>query len=292
MILRFKLIFLGVLFFNMFLLSSCDTDEPIPNLDVDDYLNNSSGFDDSDDENSGLCSILLSDCESYDSVNDRIWYYNVILPPGYSEENEYPVLYLLHGRWLGHGFWVDKLEICETIDPYYKNNLFDVIVVMPEGWDTYYLDDYHSGIKYESYFWNDFVPLIENNYPIKKDYNSRYIGGISMGGYGAAYYTFKYGMFSFCYSASSPFDGNGNPLSPPVYDFIDLETDEFPNFIIDIGMEDFLREVNIDANLILASFGIPHEFIIRKGGHDAVFWKGSLQILFDRLSSFIAQNKD
>lgn len=274
------------------ILSSCSSDEPENKNELNCYLSSMTALEYSESVSGDFNSIVLRNCECYDSLSKYTWRYNVLLPSDYSDRKEYPVLYLLHGRSLTYHFWLNNLNLREIIDYYYKNNLLDVVVVMPEAQDTYYMDNYIENVMYESFFIKILIPEIEKKFSVNKDYNSRYIGGFSMGGYGAMYYTLKYdGFFSFCHSISAPLDGNQNPLSPSVFDFIEKEQKDYPRLILDIGLSDFLYKVNVESTLALRYLGIPHEFIARKGGHDSEFWKGSLYILFDRLSYFVAGNK-
>ena len=272
----------------VFLCSGCETDEPNEIHSYKDYLTGTPASSESVDLDSGLYSISLKDCEIYDSINDYTWHYNVLLPKDYSEDKSYSVLYLLHGRLNTPNIWFSTLELEKTIDYYYRNHLLNTIIVMPEALDTYYVDYYKENFRYETFFINSFMPEIEKIFSIDRNYKSRYIGGFSMGGYGALCYTFKYeGMFSFCYSMSTPMEGrNNSPYTPPVINYVNKEMKEYPSVIIDIGKDDGLNEVNLETTLALRLMLIPHEFILRDGGHDSDFWREGLCILFDRLSAF------
>src|ERR1044071_1450123 len=62
--------------------------------------------------------------------------YNVILPPDYraATTKRYPVLYLLHG-WGGHYTdWLTRTNVADYAAQY------RMIIVMPEGNDSWYVD--------------------------------------------------------------------------------------------------------------------------------------------------------
>src|SRR2546423_10956895 len=82
--------------------------------------------------------------------------YNVILPRDYrtSKTTRYPVLYLLHGLGGHYSDWLTRTNVADYA-PQYR-----MIVVMPEGNDSWYVDGVsvgtasvsdRSGDKYESY---------------------------------------------------------------------------------------------------------------------------------------------
>lgn len=59
------------------------------------------------------------------------------------------------------------------------------IMVIPDGYLSYYSDTYDSSSLYETFFIKELVPYIDNNYRTRKDINGRSIIGFSMGGFGA-----------------------------------------------------------------------------------------------------------
>ena len=59
------------------------------------------------------------------------------------------------------------------------------IMVIPDGYLSYYSDTYDGSSLYETFFIKELVPYIDNNYRTRKDINGRSIIGFSMGGFGA-----------------------------------------------------------------------------------------------------------
>jgi S-formylglutathione hydrolase FrmB len=111
--------------------------------------------------------------------------YTVLFPEGYDESEEsYPVVYLLHGfgddetAWVKNGgiqFYVDK-HIAETVP---------MIYVMPQAFNSYYIDKYNGNFPYMDMFVEELVPEIDSRFRTKKDKSQRAVMGYSMGGYGA-----------------------------------------------------------------------------------------------------------
>ena len=66
----------------------------------------------------------------------------------------------------------------------------EAIVVFPDGFNSYYIDG--PALDMESAFINDLFPTIESLYRADTSKEGRIIGGISMGGYGAARFALKY----------------------------------------------------------------------------------------------------
>ncbi len=126
--------------------------------------------------------------------------YNVYTPPGYglTSTQRYPVLYLLHG---GFGTWADwegsghvstivnRLVDAGTIEP--------LIVVMPDGnstgaclgfipWNRLWSNSYNGQYRYGDYVSLDLPNHVEAQYRARTERRARGVGGLSMGGFGAA----------------------------------------------------------------------------------------------------------
>ena len=137
--------------------------------------------------------------------------YNIYLPAGYdSKEIYYPVLYLLHGRGNDKNAWKKvQTDIDELIA---SNQVRPFIAVMPDApWSdrgSYYVDsDYKTGKAVETALISELIPAIDEGYRSIRTRNNRFIGGYSMGGYGAIRYLLNYPLL---FSA-------GIVLSPAVY---------------------------------------------------------------------------
>ncbi|WP_154797623.1 alpha/beta hydrolase-fold protein [Cellulosimicrobium protaetiae] len=144
--------------------------------------------------------------------------YTVYLPPGYDDaEQEYPTLYLLHGRGDTQAAWqqvtgdLDELIGAGEIQP--------MVVVMPDApWNdrgSWYTDSPYTGdatgagagTAVETAFTRDLVAHVDATYRTVEDREARAVGGYSMGGAGALRFTLAH---QDTFSA-------GIVLSPAVY---------------------------------------------------------------------------
>ena len=171
--------------------------------------------------------------------------YSIYLPPKYNKDSrKYPVIYLLHGHNGNELSWIRKGHIDQTLDYMIKNyEIPPFIVVMPDAKNNWYVDS-PSGQKYESAIINDLMNHIEMQYKVYTDRSNRFIAGLSMGGYGALKFAFKYPE-KFMSAAS--LSGAIMREVPPAKD-IDLEG----------------NEINIHEDFYHDAFGWPF---------DAEFWE-------------------
>ena len=101
----------------------------------------------------------------------------------------WPVLYLLHGHGDNETAWLKLGGIQASLDRLIADNaLPPLIVVMPMGGNSWYVDDARAD-GYGPVFTaitEDLVDGIDARYPTLKCRAGRAIGGLSMGGFGAA----------------------------------------------------------------------------------------------------------
>ncbi len=113
----------------------------------------------------------------------------VILPEAtkYSAQ-VFPTLYLLHGYSGDYTNWSNKCpELAELSD------LYGMIIVMPDGRDSWYWNwPNDPGMQMESFFVEDLVPYVDNNFPTRREPSQRAITGLSMGGHGAMYLAIRH----------------------------------------------------------------------------------------------------
>jgi S-formylglutathione hydrolase FrmB len=130
-------------------------------------------------------------------------HYCVYLPASYDASaakqppQRYPILYFLHGlgdneqTLFNSGGWtlIDDLR--------QQHKLGEFLIVAPEGGRSFYINSADGRVRYNDFFVQEFLPLIESKYRIEKQRNKRAISGISMGGYGALRFAFSHPeMFS------------------------------------------------------------------------------------------------
>lgn len=223
----------------------------------------------------------------------------VITPENYSPGIQYPVMYLLHGYSGDEMSWITKVpEIRNYAD------LYHFIIVCPDGdYSSWYFDSpVDPNMKYETYISNELVSWVDNNYSTIKSKEGRAITGFSMGGHGALYIAIcNQDVFGAAGSMSGgvdirPFPSNWeiserlggyseNPENWERNTIINMVYKLQPGslkIIFDCGRSDFFYEVNCQLHEKLLDRNIPHDFIVRPGGHTWEYWTNSIayQALF------------
>ena len=114
----------------------------------------------------------------------------VYTPPGYSKDQKYPVLYLLHGIGGDEHEWTRGGAADVILDNLYADKkAVPMIVVLPNGRASKDLTardpiPKHSPAfaAFEKDLLTDLIPFIEKTYSVKADRESRALAGLSMGG--------------------------------------------------------------------------------------------------------------
>ncbi len=129
----------------------------------------------------------------YSPALDREMQYFIYLPPRYTQENRsYNVLIMLHGNsgsfeeWPGYGLVGAADELIAA------RELLPLIIVMPQGDFSYWVNQADGGLKYGDYTVVDLVRHIRATYRVLPGSEHWAIGGLSMGGFGALTAAFRY----------------------------------------------------------------------------------------------------
>ena len=123
--------------------------------------------------------------EFYSPAVDRNMKYNILLPSDYATSTErYPVLYLLHGLTKNYTAWG-----LANGTPFYAGLYDDLIVVMPDGGNSWYANWAESTggqtNNWEDHIVVDVVNHVDWNFRTITRREGRAIAGLSMGGYGS-----------------------------------------------------------------------------------------------------------
>ncbi|MBY4797551.1 esterase family protein [Collinsella sp. AGMB00827] len=129
----------------------------------------------------------------YSPVLGIDWNYDVYLPRGYDAKSErtYPVLYMLHGLYGNHRNLLERFNSQQMLDGAMNRSGTEAIVVFVDGFNSFYVDSEH-GMQMETAIMDDLIPFIQKTYRVSPDRAAHAIGGISMGGYGAARLALKH----------------------------------------------------------------------------------------------------
>lgn len=233
----------------------------------------------------------------------------VYLPPDYQiSKRRYPVVYLLHGYTDDESGWIQYGEIGPIADrALAERKIPPMIIVMPDGGVTWYVNDHLGKVRFEDMFVREFIPFIDATYRTRPERAFRGVSGLSMGGFGSLMYALRHpDLFAACAAFSAgiwtddelvgrkqtdfdryfgPVLGTGlagkERLTPHLraHNPLDLaqsvpeESLKKVDYYIDCGDDDFLIKGNCTLHLILRDRRIPHEFRVRDGGHTWDYWR-------------------
>jgi len=143
----------------------------------------------------------------------------VFLPPSYTKEtsHRYPVVYALHGFFIGAEQWTGEIHVPQTIEGAFAQGAKEMIVVLPDSKTIYNGSMYSSSATtgdFEKFISHDVVAYIDAHYRTIPVRESRGLVGHSMGGYGATRIGMKHSdVFGSLYIMSpcclSPMTGGG-----------------------------------------------------------------------------------
>jgi S-formylglutathione hydrolase FrmB len=245
------------------------------------------------------CSVIKSD------ILNRSVRYCAFLPASFDDDKtrRYPVLYYLHGlgdneQSLLNGGWDVISELRR------QGKIGDFIVLAASAGRTFYLNSENGKLRYDDFFIKEFMPQMEKKYRAEGTRATRGITGVSMGGYGALRFAFKYpGEFAAVSGqmpaliAELPKDLNtggagspgslmgdvfGSPFDRAYFDrnnvFYFARTDSVGSLkrlkiYFDVGNNDDygFEQGGQQLHQLLMSRGIPNEFHLYPGGHTAQF---------------------
>lgn len=240
--------------------------------------------------------------------------FSICLPEGYKKSaKRYPVVYMLHGLGDNESSWLEYGRVNQVTDKAVKEGeIIPMIYVMPQGFRTYYVNDFAGSFLYQDMFVKELIPFIDSVYRTIADKKSRATIGYSMGGFGALVLPLKYpDLFSVCVPMSISIrtdsqymeeDANGwddqwgrifgavgekgkarmtdyylqnSPL--PMVALQDKNQWNDLKIYIDNGDdEETLASSNETLHQLLLERKIPHEFRVRNGGHEFAYWRQSL----------------
>ena len=231
---------------------------------------------------------------------------NVILPadkmvfPGMPEPPEKPfkTLYLLHGVFGSYIDWVNGTRIQRYAEEH------DLAVVMPSGDNAFYVDQPGANNYYGEFVGKELVELTRKIFPLSRKREDTFIGGLSMGGYGAMRNGLKYWENFGCIVALSgallvedvakrtnddPFFLNRRDYAEACFGDLSkiLDSDKNPKYLVRqlkkegrpipriymaCGDADSLLPANQDMAAFLKEQGADVTFEVGPGAHEWDFW--------------------
>src|SRR6266481_8879828 len=120
--------------------------------------------------------------------------YCAMLPPSYDANpgKRFPVLYFLHGLGGDQTFLASSGASSVIEEAWEQKRLGEFVIITPQGENSFYINSRDGHILYEDFFIREFVPQMERRFHLIGGRAGRAISGVSMGGYGALRFAFKY----------------------------------------------------------------------------------------------------
>ncbi len=243
--------------------------------------------------------------KSYDGIEKEI---KVYLPKSYSYEKEkrFPVFYLLHGFPGSNSDWLINSNLQNTLDKFIDaNKLPSMIVVLPDGngpkiKDSQYLNATKLKQPTEDFIL-EIVHELDTRYRTLNKRESRAIGGLSAGAYGAVNIGFHHNeLFGIIISHSGYFINDETivlKLLNTVDYFLNNPLEYLPNIQLapktyiyfDIGEKDNKDYINQNERLdqILSEKGVEHEFNMTSGWHDWEVWRKNITLSLEFLGKHL-----
>jgi enterochelin esterase-like enzyme len=240
--------------------------------------------------------------------------FSVCLPKDYYDNNQsFPVVYLLHGLGDDETAWLEYGRISQYADQELdEGEIVPMIFIMPQGYRTYYVNDYKGSFLYEDMFVKELVPYIDSMFRTTADSRHRALMGYSMGGFGALVLHLKYpDIFGSAVPLSisvrtdeqymtedaSGWDEQWGRLfgaqgltgkariteyykqNSPFYvipKISPLDYGKYHIFIDNGDKEETLCRSNEELHILMLKLNFPHEFRVRDGGHSFAYWCSAL----------------
>lgn len=213
-------------------------------------------------------------------------------------ERPMKTLYLLHGYSANSWDWLTGSPVRELAQKY------NMAVIMPSGDNSFYLNGYGAGTAYETLVGAEIIEYTRTVFGLSGKKEDTFIGGLSMGGFGAIHTGLKYpDTFGKIFGLSSALIANtikgmkpGTKDDIADYDYYvrtfgnleELDTseknpeylvkkrkekgDQIQPIFIACGTEDFLLNQNREFVSFLEMQGVDCIYKESSGTHDWKFW--------------------
>jgi enterochelin esterase-like enzyme len=256
---------------------------------------------------------IMESLAMYSRILNQDVKFSVCLPEDYyKNDGSYPVVYMLHGLGDDAASWLEYGRISQYYDAERKQQaIVPMIFIMPEGYRSYYVNDYKGTFLYQDMFTDELVPYIDSLFRTIRDPRHRGLIGYSMGGFGALVMHLQHpDIFGSAVPLSisirtdeqymteyAPewdeqwgrlFGGVGTEGPERITDFYELnnpfyivpsissEYKEYRIYIDNGDKEETLCRSNEELHILMRNEDFPHEFRVREGGHSFSYWCSAL----------------
>ena len=217
----------------------------------------------------------------------------IYLPPHYSSDRKYPVLYLLHGIAGNEWEWSGYIHADAIIDNLIADGkAVPMIVVMPNGRalvddrvpapdKTYSAENAGGFARSERDLLDCLIPAIQSKYSASTNREDRALAGLSMGGgqslnFGLTHLdTFAWvGGFSSAPNTKPPAELVPDPAAA---------SKQLKLLYVSCGNKDGLISISQGVHVYLKEQNVPHIWNVDDHGHNADTWGSNLYHFAQRL---------
>ncbi|WP_425613977.1 alpha/beta hydrolase [Anatilimnocola sp. NA78] len=207
----------------------------------------------------------------------------VYTPPGYTTDQKYPVLYLLHGIGGDENEWTRSGAPDVILDNLFADKkAVPMIVVLPNGRaakDVSARDPIPKQspafAAFEKDLLVDLIPFIEKSYSVKSTRDSRALAGLSMGG-GQSLNIGLGNLDTFAWVGGFSSAPNTKPANSLIKDPAEA-TKQLRLLYVSCGDKDGLLRITEGVHNMLVEKKVPHQYNLVAGGrHDFNMWKSDL----------------
>ena len=207
---------------------------------------------------------------------------------------KYKTLYLLNGLWGSHVDWVSGTRIQRWAEER------DLAVVMPAGENSFYVDRPGFHMDYGKWIGQELVQITRRMFPLSDKREDTFIGGLSMGGFGAMRnglrYADTFGQIVSLSPALHFFEGEAEPFASflckdPQSEWekvknsdvnprwlVENFTGEKPGIYLACGREDDLFPFSQLFHEVLTKAGFEHHYVEDEGNHDWDYWDRHIKL--------------
>ena len=235
-------------------------------------------------------------------------HFEIYFPPSYEQDPDrtYPVLYLLHGDGGHVGDWA-AFGLQSKMDNAIARGAPEMIVVMPDGSGrsgdlTDWADRWDGTDPVEDQV-IELVRFVDQNYRTIPDPSTRFIGGLSSGGFGSLNLALHHpDVFSTAMSFSGFVAADDPQADPGVFGEDEAEIQRNSPaalvgsdpgagdiyYVLSGGQDDrYFTQRMVEFSAQLDRAGIAHELHVVPGGHDGIAWAAGLDFGLAHLAAQI-----
>lgn len=217
----------------------------------------------------------------------------VYLPPNYSADKKYPVLYLLHGIGGNEWEWKGYVHADVVVDNLITSGkAVPMIIVMPNGRalpddsvppsDKTFSPENAAGFgKFERDLLDCLIPAVQAKYSASTNREHRAIAGLSMGGGQSLNFGLGH-LDTFAWVAGFSSAPNTKPSSELVPDPA-VARGKLKLLYVSCGNKDGLINISQRVHTYLKEQNVPHIWNVDDHGHDGPTWANNVYHFAQRI---------